>query len=89
MALGASVRQAIATVVKPGLLLALAGVAAGCVLSLVAVRFLAHLVWGVRPTDPATFVVTAAILLAVALGASLTPAARILRIDPARTLRDE
>src|SRR3954462_14207875 len=54
MALGASARQAIATMVRPGLLLAAIGVAAGFVLSRVAVRFLEHMLWGVRPTDPTT-----------------------------------
>lgn len=89
MALGASARQAITTMVRPGLVLAGIGVAAGFVLSRIAVRWLEHMLWGVRPTDPATFAGTAAILLAVAGFAALTPALRILRIDPARTLRDE
>jgi hypothetical protein len=89
MALGASARQAIATMVRPGLVLAGIGVVAGFALSRVAARFLEHMLWGVRPTDITTFVGTAAILLAVAAGAALAPALRILRIDPARTLRDE
>jgi ABC-type antimicrobial peptide transport system permease subunit len=89
MALGASARQAIGTMVRPGLALAGIGVVAGFVLSRVAVRWLEHMLWGVKPTDPATFAATAAILLAVAAIAALAPALRILRIDPARTLRDE
>ena len=89
MALGASAGQAVGSAMKPGLLLSLAGVAAGYVLSLGAVRYLEHLVWGVRPGDPITFVSTAAVLLAVAALASLAPALRILRLDPARTLRSE
>ncbi len=89
MALGATTGQAIGNAMKPGLLLSLAGVAAGYVLSLGAVRYLEHLVWGVRPNDPLTFLITAAVLLAVAAAASLAPALRILRLDPARTLRSE
>jgi predicted permease len=89
MALGASAREAMLAMMKPGLLLAIAGVAAGYVLSRFAVRFLAHFLWGVRPTDPVTFLTTAGLLLLVAFLASLTPSLRILRIDPARTLRDE
>lgn len=89
LALGASARQAIGTAVRPGLLLALGGIVAGYVLSRLAVRFLGHMLFGVRATDPATFAVTAGILLAVTAAASLIPAARILWIDPARTLRDE
>lgn len=89
MALGATAGQAMADIMKPGILLAVLGIAVGYVLSLAAVRFLAHLLWGVRPTDPVTFVVMAAILLLVAALASLAPALRILRLDPAQTLRSE
>ena len=89
LALGASGGQAILAAVKPGLLLALGGIAAGAVLSRLAVSFLQHMLWGVRPTDPATFAVTAAILLAAAAAASALPAIRILHIDPARTLREQ
>jgi predicted permease len=89
MALGATAGQAVATAVKPGLLLALAGIGAGFVLSRLAVRFLGHLLFGVRATDPATFAVMAGILLAATAVASLIPAARVLWIDPARTLRDQ
>ena len=89
MALGASAGQAMLTTVKPGLALAAIGVAAGYALSRVAVRFLQHLLWGVRATDTTTFAVAAGILLLVAAIAAVTPSLRILRIDPARTLRDE
>jgi ABC-type lipoprotein release transport system permease subunit len=43
----------------------------------------------VRPADPLTFAGTAGVLLAVAAVAAIAPSLRILRIDPARTLRDE
>jgi ABC-type antimicrobial peptide transport system permease subunit len=89
MALGASARQAIASVMKPGILLALIGAAAGYLLSLAAVRFLEHLLWGVRPTDPLAFAAAVAILLLAAALASMAPALRILRLDPAQTLRNE
>jgi predicted permease len=89
LALGATARQTIAGAMRPGILLSLAGVGAGLGLSLVAVRFLRSMLWGVRATDPATFAATAAILLAVAALASLAPALRILRVDPSETLRSE
>ena len=89
MALGATVRQAIVAMMRPGLILAGIGVGAGCVLSRLAARYLEHLLWGVRPADPATFAATALLLLAAALIASLVPALRILHIDPAQTLREE
>ena len=89
LALGATARQTIAGAIRPGILLSLAGIGAGLVLSLIAVRFLRAMLWGVRQTDPVTFAATAAILLAVAVLASLAPALRILRMDPAETLRSE
>jgi predicted permease len=89
MALGASAPQTIASVMKPGILLALVGAGAGYLLSRAAVRFLEHLLWGVRPTDPMAFAAAAAILVLVAALASLAPALRILRLDPAQTLRNE
>ena len=89
MALGASARDAILTTIRPGLMLATIGVAAGYVLSRIAARFLEHLLWGVRPNDFATFAGMAGMLLGVAALAALIPSLRILRIDPARTLRGE
>jgi predicted permease len=89
MALGATAGQTMASVLRPGIQSAAAGMAAGYVLSLVAVRFLEHMLWGVRPTDGFTFAATAVILLAVAAVASVAPALRVLGLDPAQTLREE
>jgi ABC-type antimicrobial peptide transport system permease subunit len=89
IALGATARQAIWNTVRPGLALALAGVATGYGLSRLAMRLLASLLWGVRPTDAPTFVGAAVILLLVASCASLAPALGILHLDPAQTLRKD
>jgi len=50
---------------------------------------LTSLLYGVRPTDAATFIVVAGMLLAVTLLASYIPARRALRIDPLEALRTE
>ncbi|MCU1234627.1 MAG: hypothetical protein JWP63_2594 [Candidatus Solibacter sp.] len=89
MALGATAQQTIVGVMRPGLLLAAAGAGIGLALSFVLVRFLKSMLWGVRATDPTTFAAMAAMLLLVAALASLAPALRILRMDPAETLRSE
>lgn len=89
LALGATAERTMLDAMKPGLLLGLAGVALGAVFSLAAARLLKSLIWGVRPSDPATLLATAAILLMVTAVASLVPALRILRLDPAQTLRSE
>jgi len=89
LALGATPRQVILSVMNSGVWLASAGAAAGIAISIPAVRLLKTLVWGVRTLDPATFAVCTAMLLLAALAATLAPATRILRLDPAETLRDE
>ena len=58
------------------------GIILGAALSLAAGKFLAALLFGVTAHDPGTFVVVAAVLLAVAAVASLIPAWRAARADP-------
>jgi predicted permease len=89
LALGATVRQAMAAVAMPGILVALAGIAVGSVLARLAVQVLRHLVWGVSPTDPLTFAVAPLLLLVAAAAASFLPARRVARLDPGRALRHE
>jgi predicted permease len=89
MALGASVSEAIREATLPGVLLAIAGIAAGCLLAGLSAKVFAHLVWGVTTTDPGTYAGVAIGLLLVAALASLLPALRITRLNPADTLREE
>lgn len=89
LALGSSIARAIRDAALPGLSLALAGVAAGCVIAAMSVRVLEHLLWGVSTADPLTFASVAFGLLLVAAFASLLPTLRITRLNPADTLRDE
>ena len=89
LALGATGRQVMKDVVIPGIVLAGAGVAIGSAAALAAARMLRSFLWGVTATDPLTFAVVVATLFGVALFASLVPALRVLRLDPAQTLRAE
>ncbi len=89
LALGATSGQTMASVVRPALVLAGAGIVAGLALSTVAVRLMKSLVFGVKENDPVTFAATAVLLLLVAAAASLMPALGILKMDPAETLRNE
>jgi ABC-type lipoprotein release transport system permease subunit len=50
---------------------------------------LKSLIWGVAPTDPVTFATVALLLIGVAVAASIIPALRLVRLDPAQTLRSE
>lgn len=89
MALGATVRQAMAAVAVPGILLALSGIVAGSLLGRLAGQALRHLLWGVSPADPFTFAGAPLLLLGISVAASLLPARKVARLDPARTLRQE
>ena len=89
MALGATVGQALRTLAMPGIVLAGAGTAVGLVLASASADLIRHFVWGVSAKDPLTFAAVGATLLTVAVGASLVPALRIFRLDPATTLRHE
>lgn len=89
MALGASRSSVVSMVLAESALLAIAGGAVGVVLALGAGRYLASILIGVQPTDLITFGGATAIVLCTAIGASLIPAVRAVRIDPAVALRGE
>jgi putative ABC transport system permease protein len=89
MALGASRSEVLSLFVKEGLRLALAGVALGIAGAFVVARFLASLLYGVKPGDPLTFIAVSFILTAVALVACYIPARRAANIDPMVALRYE
>jgi putative ABC transport system permease protein len=89
LALGASGRQVMMSVVAPGLVLTGVGLVIGVGGALATVRLLQSFVWGITTTDPLTFVAVTALFMAVAFAASALPALRVLRLDPASTLRAE
>ena len=89
MALGARAGSVLRMVVGQAALLGLAGVFLGVALALGLTRLMAGLLYGVRATDPVTYVAIAFLLLAVAVGASYAPARRAARLDPMRALRIE
>ena len=89
MALGATTSHAMRTLAAPGIFLAAAGIVIGVVIARSAVTFLRGFVWGVTPTDPSTYLAVGVLFVVVATAASLLPALRILRVDPAITLRQD
>jgi putative ABC transport system permease protein len=88
-ALGATRRDVLVRVLSSGGRLAGVGLAAGLAASLVAARLLRGLLAGVEPADPVTLLAASAGLVTLALVASLAPALRATRVDPARVLRHE
>jgi putative ABC transport system permease protein len=89
MALGAQSSQVLQMVIRQALLLAVIGVTLGLAASLALTGFLSKLLFGVAPTDPATFVSTAAVLAFTAVAASYLPARRAAKVDPLEALKYE
>lgn len=89
MALGEQPSHTLRKIVGGALLLAGGGVAVGVVIALALTRFLESLLFGVKPSDPATFIATAIVLLTVAMVACWIPARRAMRVDPMVALRHE
>lgn len=89
LALGATLSQALRQAAMPGIVLALAGVAAGCAFAGMSVKVVRNLVWGISTLDPLTYTSVALGLLLVAAAASFVPALRIIRLNPSDTLREE
>jgi predicted permease len=88
-ALGARSSSIIAMVLRQSVLIALCGTAFGLALAYIAARGLETMLLGIRPADPLTFTAGALICLLMALGGSLAPAVRAVRVDPMHALRAE
>jgi putative ABC transport system permease protein len=89
LALGAQPRDVLKLVVGNGMALALLGVAAGLVGAFTLTRLMSSLLFGVTPTDAATFALVSVGLLGVALLACYIPARRATRVDPLAALRQD
>ena len=89
LALGAQLRQVVLESARSGIVATGAGIVAGLVLAFFAVRVLQSELYGTRLHDPLTLTAVPLLLALVAVSASIVPALRVARIDPAETLRAE
>ena len=89
MALGAREADILKLVMSQGLGLTFGGIVIGLAGSLALTRLMSSLLYKTSATDAATFASSAALFLLVAAAASLLPALRALRTDPADALRYE
>jgi predicted permease len=88
-ALGASRGEIVGLVVRSGMKLAAMGLAGGLVAALALTRFMAGLLYGVGPADPATLGAVTLLLGAIALLACYIPARRATAVDAVTALRCE
>jgi predicted permease len=89
MAIGAQPADVFRLVIGQGLRVTLAGIAIGLTLSALSARLLASLLYGVSPTDAATWSAAVAVWLMVALLACWLPARRAARVEPVVALRQD
>ena len=87
IAMGATPSEILRLFLRGGMRLAAGGAAAGVLGAIAATRLLGGLLYGVRPLDLPTFAGAVAVLLLVALVATVAPARRAAATDPIQALR--
>ncbi|MBV8632101.1 MAG: ABC transporter permease [Silvibacterium sp.] len=87
MALGATQGDVLRGVIRKTMFLAVTGIVLGTAASVIVARWIASMLFGTEPTDPATFAAMAVIMTVVALVAGYIPARRAARINPMVALR--
>ncbi|PYR40662.1 MAG: hypothetical protein DMF95_33045 [Acidobacteria bacterium] len=88
MAIGAAPARVVRLVLARVIVLLGLGVLIGTAASIWASRFIATLLYGLEPRDPATLISSAAVLATVGALAGSLPAYRASRVDPAEVLRE-
>jgi ABC-type antimicrobial peptide transport system permease subunit len=88
VALGATRADVMRLVLGRGVVLTSVGLGAGSIGAWILTRAMRTLLYGVAPTDPATFATVVAILTGVGMIACLLPALRATRVNPITVLRD-
>jgi predicted permease len=89
LALGAQKFDVLRMVLKDGARMTLAGILIGLAGALALTRLMGTMLYGVRPTDPLTFISVAAVLAAIAMLACYVPARRAMKVDPMEALRHQ
>ena len=89
LALGASSRDILRLVWKQGVRLVIVGIVVGMIAAWSLTRAMAHMLAGVSPGDPLTYITVTVLMSAVGLLACWIPARRAMRVDPMVALRHE
>jgi putative ABC transport system permease protein len=89
MALGADAPRVVRLILRDALIPTTIGIAAGLCAALAASRSLASLLYDIKPTDSATYILASLALASIGFAAALVPARRAARVDPTESLRHE
>ena len=89
MALGADASRVVRLILRDALIPTAIGIAAGLLAAGAASRSLGSLLYDIKPTDPATYILASLALGAVGLTAALIPARRAANVDPMSVLKSE
>ena len=89
MALGAERRSILWTVMRETLVLVVVGVAIGIPVAMAATRLISSILFGLKPSDPATLAIATTVMLAVAACVGYLPARRASQVDPLVAVRYE
>jgi predicted permease len=89
MALGASKTHIVSSILRETLMLTLLGIAVGLPITFSVARFIASMLFGIKPSDPLALGFSVLALCAVSLAAAYIPAQRAAAVDPMVALRDE
>jgi ABC-type antimicrobial peptide transport system permease subunit len=89
VAMGASARQVVGSVLENAARNAALSFCAGVVLAFAAGGLFRHVLYGVAPLDPVSLAASAAALSIIGVGACVPPALRASRVDPASVLKEQ
>jgi putative ABC transport system permease protein len=89
LALGAQPRNVVNMIVGEGMLLSMVGVLLGFIASVLSMRAIRSLLYGISALDPITFAGVAVFLAAVAFASCYFPAHRATKVDPIKAMRSE
>jgi ABC-type antimicrobial peptide transport system permease subunit len=89
MALGADSSRVVRMILRDALIPTTIGIVAGLCAAMAASRYLTNLLYDIKPTDPATYILASLALASVGFAAAIGPASRASNVDPMSVLKSD